>query len=95
MRSNKANIYDLKLIFHGDDQSIAIAFDIEHNPVVSQAAGSTVGILNIPSVAITLRGSDATNQRFRIHPAGVRFIITELRGRRPLEGEPLQAPRRT
>jgi len=47
MCSNKANIYDLKLILHGDDQSIAIAFNIEHNPVVSQDAGSTVGILNI------------------------------------------------
>jgi hypothetical protein len=68
MRSNKANIYDLKLILHGDDQSIAIAFNIEHNPVVSQDAGG----------AYEYRGSLSISQAVPLAPRSSNPVDCEI-----------------
>ena len=42
MRANESDVNNLKLVLDSHDQTVVIAFDIEHHPVVAQYAGGAV-----------------------------------------------------
>ncbi|MDQ5909346.1 MAG: hypothetical protein QG599_1441 [Pseudomonadota bacterium] len=47
MRPDEPDKQDAGVVAHGDDQSIVIALNVEHDPVVGQETGGTVHGLDV------------------------------------------------
>lgn len=47
MGSDKADIQHAPVVMHGHDQAVIVAFDVEHDAIVSNEAGITMSRLDV------------------------------------------------